>query len=337
MVMVASSRINPRHILRHQRMFPRVVESGREFYLNYPRNKWWWHSLSRLTLGTVGVAGKLFMKWQNVDCENTNNLLEALRQAKEEGRGVITVMNHVSVLDDPLSWDSMLSVKQISTPDMIRWTLGAKNICFKNTATSYFFSLGQVLSTDRFGRGPFQPSLDCSVYLLDKSQWVHVYPEGFVHQPFAPHESTMKYFKWGVSRLVLEAKKPPIVLPIYGDGLQSVFPEDKPKKALGYEKYVNVRYKVGNQVDESQIRDFRHQWHELAEKFDTSGYVPEELQNGQEARQLRSKVAFFLRQEMLKLRSSMGFSDETLDFGLAEYWKSNERIALKELQDKRKN
>ncbi|CAI4869282.1 CRB_1a_G0057390.mRNA.1.CDS.1 [Saccharomyces cerevisiae] len=155
----------------------------------------------------------------------------------------------MSMVDDPLVW-ATLPYKLFTSLDNIRWSLGAHNICFQNKFLANFFSLGQVLSTERFGVGPFQGSIDASIRLLSpddtldlewtphsevssslkkaysppiirsKPSWVHVYPEGFVLQLYPPFENSMRYFKWGITRMILEATKPPIVVPIFATGFE---------------------------------------------------------------------------------------------------------------------
>ena len=40
------------------------------------------------------------------------------------------------------------------------------NICFSNVFQSWFFNLGKILGTKRFGEGPFQGSLDAAIRIL---------------------------------------------------------------------------------------------------------------------------------------------------------------------------
>lgn len=44
--------------------------------------------------------------------------------------------------------------------------MDAHNICFSNKALSWFFNLGKILGTKRFGEGPFQGSLDAAIRIL---------------------------------------------------------------------------------------------------------------------------------------------------------------------------
>lgn len=83
---------------------------------------------------------------------------------------------------------------------------------------SYAFNKGQVISTDR-GRGIFQPALDTAISKLDAGQWVHLFPEGYVN---LSRRMVLRRFKWGLSRLLLETKKAPRVVPIWIEGERHV-------------------------------------------------------------------------------------------------------------------
>lgn len=57
--------------------------------------------------------------------------------------------------------------------------------------------------------------------MLNNNKWVHVFPEGRVTQiPIR--------IKWGIGRMIAETKTPPIVLPIWIDGMDEVWPKQRP-------------------------------------------------------------------------------------------------------------
>lgn len=58
---------------------------------------------------------------------------------------------------------------------------------------------------------------------INEGSWVHIYPEGKVN---AQHEDLR--YKWGVGRLISEAKQLPIVIPIYHLGMDKVLPNKEP-------------------------------------------------------------------------------------------------------------
>jgi 1-acyl-sn-glycerol-3-phosphate acyltransferase len=96
------------------------------------------------------------------------------------------------------------------------------NQCSTFSIFSYLFGAGQVLPTDR-GRGVYQPSIDRSIELLERGQWVHIFPEGYVNMSRRAH---MRRFKWGIGRMLMEAglqsTKRPLVIPMWISGESSI-------------------------------------------------------------------------------------------------------------------
>ncbi|CAN6674261.1 tafazzin [Trichomonascus vanleenenianus] len=298
--------------------FRAVNERAARFLAPHQVDKWYWRLGQKLAfVGTAFYARTVLNNLFKPEVHNLDVLQEAYRMSKIENRGLLTVMNHTSVLDEPLCW-GILPVDQIIHPQRMRWTLGAENICFKNRFLSGFFSMGQVLCTRRFGAGPFQGSVDAAVRLLSPdnceyspeyfnsapylggltptANWVHVFPEALVHQPEAPHNNTLRYFHWGVSRMVLEAAKPPIIVPIFTQGFEKVMPEDQASfvpRNIGS----SIQFNVGQPMREEEVVAFRRRWVELIENDGSSleGDMSENLKTGKEAQALRSEVASALR------------------------------------------
>lgn len=297
--------------------FRGVVTRGQDFLLNSPRDKWWWNCLSTATIAAIAMTSRLFVRGLHAaEIGGIEHFNEARERAKRDKRGIVTFMNHVSVLDDPLIW-GVFPTKTWRSNEM-RWVLGADNICFETTARSIFFSLGQVLSTRRFGIGPYQPSLDTAIVLLNKGQWMHIFPEGFVHQPLPPYESSLKYFKWGISRMLLEPERAPIVLPIFGRGLQNILPEGQPRNLLGYGLHTRPKYQIGQPLDDKYLEHFRNRWQTMTSRCDKTGYIPEKIQRESEV--LRSEVASFSRKGLTDLKKTFGFDDEDPRFEDHSFW-----------------
>jgi monolysocardiolipin acyltransferase len=86
---------------------------------------------------------------------------------------------------------------------------------------SWYFAAGQVLETDRHGPGIYQPSIDQAIDILRDGGWVHIFPEGYVNQP-RDYKNAGDYqllrFKWGVSRILMEAPTDVRILPVYLKG-----------------------------------------------------------------------------------------------------------------------
>ncbi|KAI0437661.1 acyltransferase [Xylaria telfairii] len=321
------------------------------------------HMTSSLVMGLTASLSRVFLYGLNsVEITGLQRFLDILDKRKDvDGRqkGLLTVSNHISVIDDPLMW-GVLPFGYAFNASNHRWGLGAHDICFKNDLLTAFFSAGQVLPTHRLQHsphgGPFQPTVSQAIRLLssqpfvkagpvggpmtnevtipgfppidarNRYSWVHVFPEACVHQ----HSNMfMRYFKWGVSRMILESEPMPDMLPIFIDGTHRVMAEDR-----GWPRFLprfGVKFRVafGEPIDtEKTFGDLRAQWRELARQEESKmaaprvlGELPNELKYGEKAVKLRIEVARRVREEVLKVRRGLGYPDEEpLGFELAEMW-----------------
>ncbi|ODV89807.1 hypothetical protein CANCADRAFT_19190, partial [Tortispora caseinolytica NRRL Y-17796] len=224
------------------------------------------------------VTMRMLLGRYNTKVDGMNTLLEAIERSVAENRGLLTVSNHVSVYDDPIIWGTLppdVHIQSIRS----RWTLAAADLCFTNRLVSAFFRIGQTMEVHRFGRGPFQPSLDASVLLLSphtnytpsvashtpsgtwQPRWIHIYPEGKVSQ--LPGLS-MRYFKWGASRLVLEPTVSPIVVPIFHSGLEKVLPETRSPPRF-WPRYTSdiLHFTFGEPLPDDSFDKERMQWYQM--------------------------------------------------------------------------
>ncbi|KAK0399994.1 hypothetical protein QR680_003306 [Steinernema hermaphroditum] len=143
-----------------------------------------------------------------------------VQQIANTSRPLLTVANHRCNIDDPLLWSVLTWKEFFGNLNRYRYTLAAHNICFTKSWHTKLFSLGRCVPIVR-GAGVKQEGMDFCIEKLDERQWVHIFPEGKVTpQPIR--------IKWGVARLVMEAKLPPVVLPIWVNGMDSVWPTEKP-------------------------------------------------------------------------------------------------------------
>lgn len=348
---------------------PDVLKRGDEFLSEFPRRSHLWQLASHGTcLFTVGVSKLILKAFYNVKLNNFEKLENAIDRSVTENRGLMTVMNHMSVVDDPFIW-GVFPWRIYTDLDQIRWCLGAHNVCFQSKFLANFFSLGKVLSTERFGGGPFQGSIDASIRLLspddtldlewtphhveasktDKTQeslpkfdkkylppvlrskpsWVHVYPEGFVLQLQPPYANSMRYFKWGITRMILESTKAPIVVPIFTTGFEKIAPESAAGTAV--ERYLprnfgaEINVTVGDPIDDTIIENYRQEWKKLVEKYydpESPTDLTEELKTGKEAQALRSKLAAELRAHVAIIRNQeRKFPEEDQKFSSPNWWK----------------
>ena len=143
-------------------------------------------------------------------------------QRAAEGRGIVSLANHISVLDEPLMWGT-LPRSLFQQERTVRWSLGASDIIFKNELCRWFFHRGQTWEVFR-GQGIYQPAINHAITRLGAGSWVHIFPEGRVN---LSRSTRLRRFKWGVSRLILEAPTTPYVVPIWLTGFDQVMPEPR--------------------------------------------------------------------------------------------------------------
>lgn len=140
----------------------------------------------------------------------------------------------------------------------------------------------------------------------------------------------MRYFKWGVSRLILESEPVPDLVPMFIDGFDLAMHESRtfPRFIPRGGKDISVTF--GDKVDmEARFGDLRARWSQLKEKVQKQGgdagelgvVRNEELMTGPEAVRLREECTTRVREEVLKIRRSRGFPDEDPKSGLVETWR----------------
>ncbi|KAH8837412.1 hypothetical protein MCOR27_008338 [Pyricularia oryzae] len=343
-----------------------------------------WRNTSSILIGLSVAVSKGFLyglnKVETIGLERFVELIEQRRDVKKRTKGLITVSNHISIIDDPLIW-GVLPLKYSFNQSNLRWSLAAHDICFQNPVLTTFFNLGKTLPTYRFRHSPygglFQPTMSDAIRILSSEQhglkyltpppspssstpgpllqypptpsdpappapsyqpwdrhgWVHIFPEACVHQH---PERALRYFKWGVARLVLESgPEPPDVVPMFIDGTDRVMHEDR-----GFPRFLprvgrRVRVVFGEPLDfDLAFGDLKRKWDALvasAADAAASRAAPSrwrvafpaetvDLEHGEEARAIRVEVTRRIRDEVLKLRHGLGYPDQDPEMGLAETW-----------------
>ncbi|BGP36514.1 Lyso-phosphatidylcholine acyltransferase [Rhodotorula kratochvilovae] len=168
----------------------------------------------------VGAFSKLFLK---AGCRSVRvEGLPAFLNRLQGERGVLTVANHVSVVDEPFMWGS-LPLRTFLDPRRVRWTLGASDVMFNGKSDRWFFEKGQVIETFR-GKGIYQKAIDESAKKLDQGKWVHIFPEGRIKQEDLHN---LRRFKWGISRMLMECERVPLIVPVWIKGFQEVMDEPR--------------------------------------------------------------------------------------------------------------
>lgn len=176
-----------------------------------------WRLLSKFTCFTVGMGAKFVLTGMNTSVVHGKHNLEAAFR-RPEGVPLLSVTNHTSCFDDPGVWGPVLTRQQFADQVSMRWSVSAADISFTNPFIAKFCAIGKVAPIVR-GWGVYQQSMDFLLSRLNQGGWVNLFPEGRVNM-----EHTYIRFKWGVGRLVNDAKVLPIVIPVVHVGMDSVLP-----------------------------------------------------------------------------------------------------------------
>lgn len=143
----------------------------------------------------------------------------------------------------------------------------------------------------------------------------------------------MRYFKWGISRLILESEPLPEIVPIFIDGNQRVMHESREFPRFIPRAGKTIRIAIGDSIDgEKVFGELRERWKKLVamqkealarkgqETHWEMGELTDGLKYGAEAVALRKEVTMRIRMEVLKVRRSLGYPDEDPKEGLVETW-----------------
>lgn len=320
-----------------------------DLYRNTELPSFFHRSLSHgVVFTTAAICRGFLLAFNNLEVHGRPRFLDLLKSRADyltRRKGLVTVSNHISVLDDPLIWGSLpLTFTMFYGAQNQRWTFGSHDLCFTNTILSHFFTLGQVLPTHRkmhskYG-GLFQPTFTEGVRLLSRIDsgmmawnplnrtlypnainpaynssapdperpkwpssaidplsdlapyapaypsypndvraynapsryacnsysWIHIFPEGFIHQS-DPSQRIMRYFKWGVSRLILEPPDCPDLVPMYIEGTDEIMHESRTFPRFLPRVGKNVVVTFGAEVDvEAVFGDLRKRWREICDR-----------------------------------------------------------------------
>jgi monolysocardiolipin acyltransferase len=143
----------------------------------------------------------------------------------------------------------------------------------------------------------------------------------------------MRYFKWGISRLILESEPLPEIVPMFIDGTQEVMHEARKWPRFLPRAGKKIKVAFGEAIDGEKIfGDLRARWKTLVDLQKEAlltkgegwelgmGELTDPLKYGTEAEALRKEVTIRVRLEVLKLRNSLGYPDEDPKAGLVETW-----------------
>jgi monolysocardiolipin acyltransferase len=182
-------------------------------------------TLSAVVLETFGfVTFGLYSKFAMQVCNTTHfDNDEVLRRLIAEGgpgrqgRGLVTVSNHVTAVDDPGVVATLIDAKNFATPGNMRWQMCATDRCFKVRALLPFFRAGRILPVLR-GGGTSHHFVDDVVRKVEEGEWVHVFPTG----KRDPDSRSLGPLKPGVGRIIASCKQTPVVVPFYHYGMERI-------------------------------------------------------------------------------------------------------------------
>lgn len=137
----------------------------------------------------------------------------------------------------------------------------------------------------------------------------------------------MRYFKWGVSRLVLESEPTPDIVPIFIEGFDDIMNEERTFPRFIPRPFKNVRVTFGDKLNADEVfGDLRARWRQLrAEEERKSGTLEvgvlnEALKYSEEAVRIRVECTDRIRKAVLDVRRQRGYSDEDPKNNLASTW-----------------
>ncbi|XP_023323102.1 tafazzin-like isoform X2 [Eurytemora carolleeae] len=209
-----------------------------------------YREVSRMTMFIFGMGAKFLLSGINTTlvhgAQNLQNVL-----SRPVHVPLLSYFNHNSCFDDPGLMGAILSPAQLADVKGMRWSVSATEIIFLNRPLSMFWSLGKVVPGVR-GWGPRQPAIDFLINRLNEGSWVNIFPEAKVVE-----SHSQERFKWGIGRLVAEAKLCPIILPVYHLGMNRVLPNPGPGESQPFVIRPGnlVTVCIGEPIDLTSLRE----------------------------------------------------------------------------------
>jgi monolysocardiolipin acyltransferase len=163
-----------------------------------------------------------------------------------------------------------------------------------------------------------------SAYYSRRHAWVHIFPEGMIHQT---EDRIMRYFKWGVSRLILESEPMPDIVPIFIEGFDDIMHETRTFPRFIPRPFKKVSVTFGEKLDAEEVfGDLRQRWQQMRAKEEEAGaqlefgVVNDALKYSDEAVSLRKECTKRMRQAVLDLRRRRGYPEDDPKNSLAQTW-----------------
>ena len=141
----------------------------------------------------------------------------------------------------------------------------------------------------------------------------------------------MRYFHWGIARLILEPDVCPDIVPIWIEGNNEIMHENRAWPRWVPRAGKNCGVWIGRNIGgerESVFDEMRRKWRKIVEDNKRKGagdldmgVLDDELKYGEEAVALRKECTMQVRKEVLAVRRMRGLPDEDPKEGLWETWR----------------
>ena len=111
-----------------------------------------------------------------------------------------------------------------------------------------------------------------STYLSRRHSWIHIFPEGKINQH---PEKAIRYFKWGIARLILETEPLPQVVPMWISGFDDVMNEARSTPRWLPRPGKTLKVVFGRELDgERLFGELRKRWKDLQARDEQSRLRP---------------------------------------------------------------
>lgn len=145
-----------------------------------------------------------------------------------------------------------------------------------------------------------------------------------IHQS---EQRIMRYFKWGVSRLILESDPMPDIVPIFVEGFDNIMHESREFPRFIPRPFQNVRVTFGEKLNAEEVfGDLRARWKQMREYEEWKGgqlevgVLNDSLKYSEEAVSIRKECTRRIRQAVLDVRRQRGYPEDDPKNSLAETW-----------------
>lgn len=183
----------------------------------HPEPRWYHPMICSLVVHTSRFVMQRMNQLSFVGRERWDALFGSNQESweRQDGRGLLSFSNHVSLFDDPLLISNLGATRYRD----VRWIAADHINFFGNQIKGLIFSSGKCVPIIR-GDGLTQPGFDFLRERLQAGEWVHIFPEGGRSRQ---SEGRLQLpLKTGIGRLMCEAR--PVVMPFFHYGMHLVQP-----------------------------------------------------------------------------------------------------------------